>query len=115
MAYRQGLVHESTAYDDEIKRLTERKRSLVNKAEKLKEYAINMMQAVDKKNHKGLFQVSIGKPSKVVGIEDLSLLPQEFLVVKYEPNKTAIKEAINSGKEVTGAMIIDGKPRVTIK
>lgn len=115
LAYRQGLIHDSTAYDAEIKRLTERKKSLESKADKLKDYAINMMAAVNKTSHKGLFSVSIGKPSKVVGIEDFTLLPDDYLVTKVEPNKTAIKNAINAGIEVPGALIIDGKPRITIK
>jgi len=115
LAYRQGLIHESTAYDAEIKRLTERKKSLETKAEKLKDYAINMMFAVNKQSHKGLFSISIGKPSKVVGIEDANLLPPEFLITKVEPNKTAIKNAINEGRTIPGALIIDGKPRITIK
>lgn len=115
LAYRQGLVHESSAYDAEIKRLTSRKKALNSKADKLKEYAINMMQAVHKVKHTGLFSVTIGKPSKVVGIDDLSLIPAEFTVTKIEPNKTAIKKAIESGETIPGALIIDGKPRVTIK
>lgn len=115
LAYRQGLVHESSAYDAEIKRLTARKKALNSKADKLKEYAINMMQAVHKVKHTGLFSVTIGKPSKVVGIDDLSLIPAEFTVTKIEPNKTAIKKAIESGGTIPGALIIDGKPRVTIK
>ena len=115
LAYRQGLVHESSAYDAEIERLTARKKALNSKADKMKEYAINMMQAVHKVNHTGLFSVTIGKPSKVVGIDDLSLIPAEFTVTKIEPNRTAIKKAIDSGETIPGALIIDGKPRITIK
>lgn len=115
LAYRQGLMHDATAYDAEIERLTARKKALNSKAEKLKEYAINMMQAVNKVKHKGLFSVTIGKPSKVVSIEDLNAIPAEYIVTKIEPNKTAIKRAIEAGETIAGAMIIDGKPRVTIK
>lgn len=115
LAYRQGLMHDASAYDAEIERLTARKKALSSKAEKMKEYAINMMQAVHKVKHTGLFSVTIGKPSKVVGIEDLSLIPADFTVTKIEPNKTAIKQAIENGQAIPGAIIINGKPRVTIK
>jgi hypothetical protein len=115
LAYRQGLTHEAAAYDAEIERLTARKKALNSKAEKMKEYAVNMMQAVHKVKHQGLFSVTIGKPSKVVGIEDLNAIPAEYTVTKIEPNKTAIKKAIESGETIPGALIIDGKPRITIK
>jgi hypothetical protein len=115
LAYRQGLIHDASAYDAEIERLTQRKKALNSRAETLKDYAVNMMFAVKKQSHKGLFSVSIGKPSKVVGIEDLNLLPAQYLVTKIEPNKTEIKKAIQNGETIPGAAIIDGKPRITIK
>lgn len=115
LAYRQGLIHEANAYDAELVRLAARKKALTSKADKMKEYAVNMMQAVSLTKHSGLFSVSIGKSSKVVGIEDLNMIPSEYTVTKIEPNKTAIKNAIDSGLVIPGALIIDGKPRITIK
>jgi hypothetical protein len=35
------------------------------------------------------------------------LLGAEFLRIKTEPNKTAIKEALESGQEVQGALIVE--------
>ena len=115
LAYRQGLIHEASAFDVEIDRLTQRKKALSSRAETLKDYAVNMMFAVNKQSHKGLFSVSIGKPSKVVVIEDASLLPAQYSITRIEPNKTEIKKAIQTGETIPGAAIIDGKPRITIK
>ena len=48
------------------------------------------------------------RKSAEVQIDDIDELPDEYLRYKEpEPNKTAIKEAIKSGKEVAGAHLED--------
>ena len=52
--------------------------------------------------------VSSCPSAKEVQIDDIDELPDEYLRYKEpEPNKTAIKEAIKSGKEVAGAHLED--------
>ncbi len=115
LAYRQSLVYTADNYDSEVKRLQELKKANQNKAERLKEYAISMMDIVGKTKHTGLFTVSIGKPSQQVIINDLESLPEEFLIIKKDASKTKIKQAIEQGLEVSGASIQPGNRRILIK
>jgi hypothetical protein len=45
--------------------------------------------------------------SKSVSITDESLISGEFMRISYSPNKAAIKEAIESGVNVDGALIVE--------
>lgn len=56
---------------------------------------------------KTAFVTISSRKSKSVTITDESLLGAEFMRIKTEPNKTAIKEAIESGQEVQGALIVE--------
>lgn len=49
------------------------------------------------------------RKSEQVDIRDESLLPKEFLkeTITYKPDKTAIKEAIKAGQEISGCMLIE--------
>ena len=47
------------------------------------------------------------RKSQRVEVENIDLLPEEFLKYKDpEADKTAIKEAIKEGKEITGARLV---------
>jgi hypothetical protein len=60
-------------------------------------------------------KISLGKsPAKVI-ITDESAIPDEFVRVKREPNKTAIKEALVGGKDVPGATLSNGGTSLTIR
>lgn len=52
----------------------------------------------------GSFSFRISR-SEETEVDDLSLLPEMFIRVKYEPDKAAIKEAIENGLDVPGAHI----------
>lgn len=64
------------------------------------------------------FSISIKKNPASVEIYEAGLIPSEFMKQAPLPpptiDKTAIKNAINSGKEVTGAKIVQGM-RIEIK
>jgi hypothetical protein len=53
-------------------------------------------------------------PGRVV-ITDETLLPTEFVNYVATPNKTAIREALDAGREVPGAVFEDGNMRLEIK
>lgn len=60
-------------------------------------------------------KISLGKsPAKVI-ITDEAAIPEEFVRVKREPNKTAIKEALVEGKDVPGATLSNGGTSLTIR
>lgn len=89
----------------EIKRLQELAKRYENSADKL---ADTLLQSVVAHGQIKTALVTISsRKSKSVSITDESVIPAEFLRVKTEPNKTAIKEAIEAGQEVEGALIVE--------
>lgn len=106
------------AISNEIKRLQDRKKTIVNNQERMKEYLrYNMEQSgITKINHP-LFNISIGKPSVIVEVTDSDLIPDEFVKIetKITPDKVAIKKALKDGVEIEGAKLSEGKSRLLIK
>lgn len=91
---------------EEIKRLTERKKSLVNNQKRLKDYLLFNMQKVNKTKIKSdIFTLSI-RNSQAVEVEDLNKLNKGYLKISYSPDKTKIKDAIKGGEDVTGAKLV---------
>lgn len=89
----------------EIKRLQELAKRYENSADKLSD---TLLQSVVANGQIKTALVTISsRKSKSVSITDESLLGAEFLRIKTEPNKTAIKEAIEAGQEVAGALIVE--------
>lgn len=59
--------------------------------------------------------VSIGKGRAGVEIVDETLLPDNVVKMKREPDKTAIKAALDAGDDVPGAVLREGQPSVTVR
>lgn len=60
-------------------------------------------------------KISLGKsPAKVI-ITDENAIPDEFVRIKRDPNKTAIKEALVGGQDVPGATLSNGGTSLTIR
>ena len=98
---------EAKLIDEEIKRLTELKKSKESKASNLKDRLSNSMQSIGfDKYDLGLFKLSFRKSSSVE-VLDVDQLPEGFKRVKttIDADKIAIKKAIESGQDVTGASI----------
>ena len=99
------LRSQSDMIKSEIKRLQELAKRYENSADKL---ADTLLQSVVAHGQIKTALVTISsRKSKSVSITDESLLGAEFLRIKTEPNKTAIKEALESGQEVQGALIVE--------
>lgn len=109
--YIKDLVAESKALADEAKALTERKERSTKKAESLKNYLQAMLDGQKWKSSKAI--VSYRKTQSVV-VDDMDALKPEFLRIKKEPDKTAIKEVLKAGAEVVGAHLED-KQSMSIK
>ena len=114
------LIREMTlnaeGYKAEIDRLSDRKKSLDNKVESLKDYLRVNMQAADMTKIKGkLFTISLGAPTETVYVADEKLLPDNLVYIKREPNKTEIKAQLKSGADLEGCALVQGKARLTIK
>jgi hypothetical protein len=108
----EGYVHvikqlkaQSELLKAEAKRLLELARHYDNSSAKLSD---TLLQSVIAHGQiKTAFVTISSRRSKSVSITDESLLAAEFMRVKTEPNKTAIKEALDSGRRVAGALIVE--------
>jgi hypothetical protein len=99
------LRSQSDMIKSEIKRLQELAKRYESSADKL---ADTLLQSVVAHGQIKTALVTISsRKSKAVSITDESLLGAEFMRIKTEPNKTAIKEALESGQEVQGALIVE--------
>ncbi len=102
--------------DREAKRLLDRKKSIQNGIEGLKNNLSNSMLAMDKTKFKTEhFNFSFRKSESVI-VDDQSLIPDDYIKVKTTEtaDKTALKKAIKNGCEITGAHIVS-KQNLQIK
>lgn len=59
--------------------------------------------------------LSITKPSRSVGIENVDDLPQGYFRVERKADKAAIKKSLEAGEEVPGAFLVLGSEGLTIR
>ena len=103
-----------------IKREIERLRSLLKRAERgeewLRVYLSEAMTSTGYETIDGAFTKISFRSSEETVIDNMDELPKEFIKEKvtYAPDKTAIKQAIKAGKEVSGAHI-EKKKNLQIK
>lgn len=83
-----------------------RQKAAENKVDGLKKWLATALQG--DKFSTGKCAVSFRK-SEQVDIQDESLVPKEFLkeTITYKPDKTAIKEAIKAGQEISGCQLVE--------
>lgn len=92
--------------------LYKRQKTEERKVESLKKL---LMACMDDGERFKSARASIGwRKSQSVEVQDETLIPEEYLKVVTEPNKTAIKLAIERGEEVPGATIVQ-RNNVVIK
>lgn len=94
-------------FKEEEKRLSDRRKSLENRVENLKEYLDRTMKATGKTKFKGkLFSFNIQKNTPGVSIVDEKLIPKEYLI-QQEPviNRKAILKDLKNGEDIPGVKI----------
>lgn len=114
----ESLDADTSAIDAEIERLKARKQVIVNRKQQLRGYLLYNMEAAGiKKIDCPLFTVILRQGVESVEIIDQSQIPNEYVTVEVveKPDKAAIKAAIKSGKEVTGAILKRGANSIQIK
>lgn len=105
--YIKSLEAEAEAMKAEAKKLADRREAKERKAERLRSYISNSMQALgDTKLETAKVALSFRK-SESVDVYEPALLPSEYTKTKttVTPDKTAIKAAIKAGQEVAGATL----------
>lgn len=95
---------EAEAIDAEIKRLTERKRTLTNKAQWLRDYV--SMSLNGEKFSTARVAVSYRKSESVEVTCDPENLPGLFRKITYAPDKTNLKKALKDGVEIAGVQLV---------
>lgn len=113
-----NLSSDTTAIDNEVKRLEERKKVIKNKQDQMREYLRMNMEAAGITNIKcPLFSITLAKGRDIVQIDDEKLIPAEYLNIKttYSPMKADILKALKSGEEIPGASITKSSTSLRIK
>jgi predicted nuclease with TOPRIM domain len=101
------LEVEVNGFEEEEKRLSDRRKTLENRAKGLKEYLDAEMKATGKLKFKGkLFSFNIQKNAPSVNVIDENLIPNEYFI-KQDPviNKKSLLAALKNGEDVPGAEI----------
>ena len=104
------------ACDNMIKEIKKRKDRFDTRSNFNRDLIKRLMEIADiRKLELATGTVSVTNKSPSVVIVDEALLPSEFLRIKSEPNKTAIKDALLAGTEVAGASMSNGGTTLTIR
>lgn len=104
----KNLTAEAAVYKAEKVAFAEREAQALKKADTLKKWLSDALAG--QKFSTAKCAVSFRK-SEAVMVDDVNLIPAEMLRVKtiYEPDKTAIKSAIKSGREINGCMLVESQ------
>lgn len=97
------------AIDNELKRLTARKKTISNKAETLKQYLKDNMEVLDRKKiERDLFTISVlaGKP--MLEVTDETKIPESFFVVSTPQRSLDRKALLDKLKQLPEGEVIEG-------
>lgn len=101
------LEGEADILAKEIKRLQGKKQALENRADRLNKMMMNaILSSGQSKVKTSLYSFSI-KTSESVEVRDLDEVPREFLRIKKEADKVAIKKALKNGVKIEGVFLIE--------
>ena len=109
MRIAQVMDENAKALNEEIARLTVRKKYFEARAKKIREHvAISMNNANEKRVENTIARITLTR-SKSVDIVDETELPLQFLRTKttVEADKKAIGEKLKAGEEVPGARLVE--------
>lgn len=105
--YIKNLLSDAAGIKAEKDNLAQRQKVAENKANSLKKYLSGYLAG--QKFSTSRVAISFRK-SESVNIEDITAIPEEYLKYKDpEPDKTAIKSMLKSGKKVPGAELVQNQ------
>jgi len=108
----KNIEGDTSILDNEIKRLTERKRSLDNKTVWLKNYLQICMERSNVEKLKfPSFTVSIQNNPAAVSVLDQTKIPEQFIktTITQSVDKAKIKDAFKDGQAVPGCELVQGR------
>lgn len=102
----KNLDSEATAFDNEAKRLAELKKSAKSRAESLKAYLTNYMEAGVEKFTSPHGKIGWRKSEKVI-VQDVDALPEEFKKVKVDitADLVSLKKALKEDRKIDGVSL----------
>lgn len=107
-----------SAISVEIERLTNRKKTIINKQERMREYLrVNMEASEISKITCPLFTITLAKGRDIVQINDAGQIPSDYLNIQTSmtPMKKEILAALKNGDEIAGASLCKAKTSIRIK
>lgn len=114
--YFQSLDAESGALKEAEKRIYMRRKSIESHSEILKSYLLrNMVKTGITAIKCPDFEVKLAKCPVSVEIIDESLLPDDLMRIKKEPDKGEIKDWLLCNGPLDGARLVEDKVRLSIK
>lgn len=115
----KNLEGDIVAIKAEIDRLTSKKKAIENNIKNMKATLQSVMEATGKTKFKTeLFSFGIQKnaPSVVIDEQYIENIPEEYLKFREpEINKTAIKDAINNGVDLSGIAHLEQSQSLRIR
>ena len=108
----RNLEGNVTALKAEIDRMTDRKKSIENNIERLKENLKNAMIETGKEKIKtDLFNIKVADNPYAVNVIDETLIPEKYFKVEIirKLDKLSLRDAIKNGEEIQGAELTQGK------
>jgi hypothetical protein len=94
--------------------LTERRRVIEARADRLRKYAAMQMTAMGKRKLETPRCVLALRPSKAVEVLDEAKIPDAYFAIKRTVQKSEIAKAIKAGAEVPGAVLVE-RENLTVK
>lgn len=107
---------EAEALKEEQDRLAKRRKTLENRADGIRKYLLSqLVSAKLTKLKTKLFTMTVNPAKDSVVVDDIELLPPEFVRTKKEAEKAAIKKALEEGQVLKGVHLETGQPSLTVR
>ena len=107
---------EAEALKEEQDRLAKRRKTLENRADGIRKYLLSqLVSAKLTKLKTKLFTMTVNPAKDSVVVDDIELLPPEFVRTKKEAEKAAIKKALEEGQGLKGVHLETGQPSLTVR
>lgn len=107
--YLKNLESDAEAIKAEEKSMADRRRVIERKADRMKRYVRDCVGDMDGQRFETPKVALSMRRSKIVDVWDCDEVPEKYLVRKQtvQPDKKAIKKAIESGENIPGAAIVE--------
>lgn len=103
----KNMEADEKALRDEEIRLADKRKSISNKKENLKEYLFSSMRAIGKPKMKaGIFNINIQKNPQSIKIIDENIIPDKYKITSYCIDKKQLKEDIKGGLDIEGGELV---------